>query len=311
MSKLSYEIKFDERDLSEKTVNSYALKLSNYLEWIEEYSADSKYVNLSTHHNIHQDIINSYLNNYLIQDKAKGLEAVTQHRAALHSYYTYLEVKGFSNRKNIYIIPDLKDVARRSTNKRTAIKYLSPGLRITLTEYAKTKRDALLIRTSSECGLRTMENRGLLLNDFRVGNKTHKGLLSLFKEMEDNEDQLEFTYYLQGIYSKGSHSKGGKSREVFISKSLLQSMREYWAEERAISDIDHLFLNNSNNNKEAICESRASKVFAEIRDRVILAQEEGLLDEGEQAIEKGHTHHCLRVSDSPFTPNLVSHSRVT
>jgi len=193
------------RDISENVVNTYLAKLAKFLEWIEEYSKTSKYVQLSIHHNIPDKIINHYLNHHLIEVEGKGSHSSSQHLNALISYYSYLEFTGFSNRKNLYIDPALKGIARTNTKKRTAIKYLTPGVRQMFIRFATSKRDALLIRTASECGLRSMENQAFLLKNFKIGRKEYKGLVSLFRELDENENKIEFKYFLQGLYSKGSH----------------------------------------------------------------------------------------------------------
>ncbi|MCO4799631.1 MAG: hypothetical protein KC484_10460, partial [Colwelliaceae bacterium] len=164
------------RDISENLVNTNLFKLGNFLEWVKKYSQVSKHVSLQMHHNIPDKIINYYLNHHLIEVECKGTESTSQHLSALISYYNYLEFTGFSNRKKLYIDPTLKSVARMNTTRRTAIKYLTPSVRQAFIRLATSKRDELLIRTASECGLRSKENKGFLLKDFRIGNKEHKGL---------------------------------------------------------------------------------------------------------------------------------------
>jgi len=139
-----------------------------------------------------------------------------------------------------------------------------------------------------------MENLGFLLKDFKIGKNKYKGLESLFRELDENEDKLEFIYFLQGIYSKGSNGKGGKSRKIFLSRSILEAMRDYWIEERPVSHSNHLFLNDANNNKGSISKSRASIIFNKIRKRIREAQ--GALYLHEQEVESDHTYHCLRHS---------------
>lgn len=290
------ELRPELRDLSEKVVELYLVKITNFLEWLEVYSITSNFVTLAQHHTIPSEIINDYLNNYLIKEKGKGEKAAAQHLGALKSYFTYLEVTGFTSRKNIYIFPKNKEHARMNTKVRAVIKYLTPNLRNSLTRIAKSKRDALLLRTAAECGLRSLENQGLLLNDFRVGGIQKKGLKTLFKEMRKDENKMEFVYYLQGIYSKGSYGRGGKSREIFISRDLLQSMEEYWVDERPQSASSYFFLNNSVNNIEPISKSRGTKVFAKLRVIAIEERSENGLNPNDQALDKGHTYHHLRHS---------------
>jgi integrase len=290
------EYKLAPRNISEKLLEINLAKLSNFLEWVEDYSKSSQYVSLGMHHNIPDKIINYYLNQHLIEVECKGEKSSSQHLSSLISYYNYLEFTGFSNRKILYIDPKLKEVARMNTKRRTAIKYLTPSVRQTFINFASTKRDVLLIMTSSECGLRSKENQGFLLKDFNAGGKKYKGLETLFRELEEDENKLEFIYFLQGIYSKGSNGEGGKSREIFLSRSILEEMRDYWIEERPSSDSNHLFLNDSNNNKNPISKSRASDVFRAIRKRIIEAQSNGDFSEHEQEVESEHTYHCLRHS---------------
>jgi integrase len=259
------------RDISKSVVDLYLSKIAIFLEWVEKYSLESKYVNLASHHNIPNDIINYYLNDYLIGVKGKGSQSVSQHLSALKSYYNYLESIGFSTRQNIFIKPKYKEKSRMNIKCRGVIKYLSPGLIATLLRLSKSKRDGLLLRTAAECGLRSMENQAFVLNDFQVGKTLHKGLLNLFKEMRDNEDKIEFIYLIQGKYSKGSQGRGGSSREVFISRDLLQSMEEYWIEERPATETNYFFLNDSVNNKKPISKSRGTVVFNKIK-KVLLEE---------------------------------------
>ena len=149
-----------------------------------------------------------------------------------------------------------------------------------------------------ECGLRTKENQGLVLDDFNVGDKKYKGLLSIFNDMELNKTKMEFTFRLQGLYSKGSNGKGGKSRDIFIHRSLLQALKGYWLDERPISNSDHLFLNTQSGETESqvISQDRATVVFSSIRDRILIDQSLGKLNSDWQMLEKDHTYHVLRHS---------------
>lgn len=149
-----------------------------------------------------------------------------------------------------------------------------------------------------ECGLRTKENQGLLLNNFTINGNTYKGLLSLFKDMDSDEDKMEFTFRLQGLFSKGFNGKGGKSRDIFIHRSLLQAIRDYWVEERPISKSDHLFLNQQKGNtqSEVISHDRATVAFSTIRDRILYDQSMSKLNQDWQVLDKDHSYHILRHS---------------
>jgi integrase len=294
--KRSHKIELE--DIAENTFKAYLYKLGHFLHWVEIYSKDFKYLSLANHHNIPNELIQYYLNDYLIVDKGLGEHSVRQHKDALTSYFAYLEFYGFSKAIKLYIKPKFKDVARKNTKSRSVIKYLTPDLRHHFVRFANSKRDALLIRMGFECGLRSKENQGLLLKDFNVGSKTYKGMLSLFKDMESNEGKLEFSFRLQGLYSKGSRGKGGKSRDIFLHRSLLQALRDYWVDERPISESNHLFLNKQRGDahSEVISHDRASVVFANIRCLILYEQSLGKLNPNWQELEKEHTYHVLRHS---------------
>ena len=290
--------KLELQDIAENTFKPYLYKLGHFLHWVENYSKDFESLSLANHHNIPNELIQYYLNNFLIVEKRLGEHSVRQHRDALTSYFSYLELYGFSKTKKLYIKPKLKEEARRNTKVNSAVKYLTHDLRHLFVRYANSKRDALLIRMGFECGLRTKENQGLVLNNFNVGGKTYKGILSLFKDMQLNEGKMEFSFRLQGLYSKGSRGKGGRSRDIFIHRSLLQALRDYWIDERPLSESEHLFLNEQRGDTESevISHDRATEVFSSIRDRILYDQSMGKLNPNWQVLEKEHTYHILRHS---------------
>lgn len=290
--------KLELQDIAENTFKPYLYKLGHFLHWVENYSKGFEHLSLANHHNIPNELIQYYLNDYLILEKELGEHSVRQYRDALTSYFAYLEFYGFSKAVKLYIKPKFKEKSRNNTKSRSVVKYLSPDLRHLFVRYATSKRDALLMRMGFECGLRTKENQGLVLDDFNVGGKTYKGMFSLFKDMELHAGKMEFSFRLQGLYSKGSRGKGGKSRDIFIHRSLLQALRDYWIDQRPLSQSDHLFLNRQQGGieSEVISHDRATQVFSSIRRRILYEQSMGKFNPNWQTLEKEHTYHVLRHS---------------
>jgi integrase len=292
------EDKLIENQIEQVTSTFILNRLEQFLLWIDDYSKESKFVSLEHHHNLPNELLNHYLNDMLIGYKCLGEASVKQSIQALKAYYNYLYKIGMTdNVRYLLIKPKFRSQARINTKTRTSVKYLTPELRNILYQNTSTIRDELILKTGGECGLRSKENLGFLVSDFRVGNKIHNGLLSLFDEMDNNPEKMEFEYYLQGLFTKSVRHSGGKSRTIYLHRDLLRRCKEYYYIERPKSDSNSFFLNNSlSGNTDAIAENRPTKVFKGIRNKVIALQEQGKLNLDGQCLEEGHTYHVFRHS---------------
>jgi integrase len=287
-----------ENPIEELTAGFILNRLEQFLLWVEEYSKGSKFVSLDNHHNLPNQLLNYYLNEVLIEKNELGEASIKQSIQALKAYFNYLYQTGLTDQIRVFFIkPKFREQARINTKPRTSVKYITPELRNILYKNTNCIRDELLLKTGGECGLRSKENQGFLLEDFRVGNKNHSALLTLFQQMKNNPEKTEFEYYLQGLYSKSVRHCGGSSRMVYLHRDLLRRFKDYFEKERPKSNHNSFFLNNSNSgNCEPITASRATQVFKKIKDKVIRIQELGLLSNDGQMLELGHTHHVLRHS---------------
>jgi len=286
-----------ERLVKKTTVIQILSRLTTFLQWVEEYSADSKTVSLLTHHNLPDKILNFYINDVLIGERGKGDSAIAQTIMTLNAYYMYLAQAGLTTAKTLFIKPSFKEMARTNTKRRTAVKYLTPELRSILYRHTNSIRDELLLKTGGELGCRSMENLGFVLKDFNVGSKKHSGILSLFAIMQSNPKQMEFEFLLQGRFSKGKRNSGGESRVLYIHRDLLSRFNKYYDLERPSTDEDSMFVSNSSTVVGTqISASKACRVFKVVRDVVLKKQEKGLLLEDGQKLEMDHTHHVLRHS---------------
>lgn len=284
--------------LSPITRNIYANRLHQFLNWLSDYDKDNDTSHLATHNNLPAELINKeYIDNHLCIVMGAGKAAITHHEAALQHYYNYLCAARLSTYKHIHHSPKLNTIVEKNTKARTALKYLSRPLRLFLYENATSLRDEILLRNGGELGLRTRENLGLLLNDFNFGGKKEQGLKSLWLEMQTNKGKRSFRYLLQGQYTKGARGRGGKSREIFIPRHLLQMYKRYFDRERPTTTANTLLVNNAaNEHGTPIKTSKGSDVFARVRGVAMETQYSGTEASDIQMLEVDHTYHCLRHS---------------
>lgn len=284
--------------LSPITRNIYSNRLHQFLNWLSDYDKDKGTSCLATHNNLPAEFINKeYIDNHLCIVMSSGKAAITHHEAALQHYYNYLCAARLSTYKHIHHSPKLNTAIEKNTKARTALKYLSKPLRLFLYENATSLRDEILLRNGGELGLRTRENLGLLLNDFDFGGKKEQGLKSLWLEMQTNKEKRSFRYLLQGQYTKGARGRGGKSREIFIPRHLLQMYKRYFERERPTTIANALLVNNAANAiGTPIRRNKGSDVFARLRNVAKEKQSSGSEAADIQMLETDHTYHCLRHS---------------
>lgn len=287
-----------EEEVSDVTITIIHNKLEHFFNWLIQYSQSSSFVSIDRHHNISPELLNHYINTVIIEEQGAGEHTVEQYLMALRCYYDYLWMTGFSNSKDIRVKPRLKSVVKKNTKRRTAVKYFTPNLRSILYRNTDSLRDELLLRGGGELGLRSKENQGLLLEDFMVGNKKHFGFKSLFLQMEQHPEQMEFEYFLKGQYSKAPrNSVGGESRRLYIHRSLLERYKAYYDSERPESNENTLLLNASYNDVGTpIAKNAATRAFTRAKKKVLELQRSGGLPAEGQLLEDDHTGHILRHS---------------
>lgn len=286
-----------EMEVSAETIKVTHSKLDDFLCWIERRRHDSN-LRLETHHNISDEWLKHYINDYLILDKGASETSANQAVMALKFYYNWLAAAGLTTTKKISIAPNMRQTARSQLKSRLAVKYITPELRGILYSHAACLRDEAILRCGGEIGVRSKEVRGFTLNDFNYGrSKKHLGLLSLFTKLDEEKSRQSFAFLLRGTYTKAKKYSGGKARWVYINRDLLTLMRRYYNEERPKSDCDSFFLTNSTNCKACpISERQGTRTFADIRKAVINKQVEGFFPSHIQALEDEHTFHVLRHS---------------
>ena len=285
----------DENEIPDSGQTEIHNRLKNFFNWIVSYSKENEKVSLDRHHNFPEEILNYYLNDYLVGEKKSSARSIDKYLRALRGYYDYLAMTGFANSKNLFLYPDYKEATRGNTKSRTSVKYLSLPLRTILYRNTTSLKDELLLRSAGEIGLRSKENQGLVLNDFTVGGKRYPGFESLFKQMDKEGEQPEFEFHLQSKFTKGASK--ARSRTLYIHRTLLVKYRRYFEEERPESTSDTLLVSNANANRgDSITKRSASEAFTKTKKTVLAMQERDELEGTGQALDDDHTHHVLRHS---------------
>lgn len=289
------QLKFE--SVAPVTINTIAQKLFSFLLWVEEYSRGKQHISLLTHHNFTEDIVNFYINRVQINDKELGESPVEQSIMALNAYYLWLSEVGLTSALKARIKPKYRKIAKSQNKSKTVIKYLTARLRSEYYRECNSLQQECILRAGGDLGIRTSENQGFLLNDFYYGKVKRKGLKSLFADLNNNPDQQSFEYFLSGHYSKAKPGKGGESRTLYFSRDLLELFESYHANERPKSNSNSFFLTNSNAHYgQPIGPKQGTNIFKIVKDKLLIKQKLGLIEEGIQIVEGEQSYHLLRHS---------------
>ncbi|WP_350544862.1 tyrosine-type recombinase/integrase [Pseudoalteromonas sp. 5-MNA-CIBAN-0065] len=286
-----------ELDISKVTASQYISHLDRFLRYLHQSGQVSPDKNwLMLNHNLPPEIINHYINDVFILEQKHSMTSATQCVSALSSYYNYLTKIGLTSYKSLSIAPGNKTIAKKNTMRREAVKYLPQSTRNALYRQCTTMRNKLILKCGSEVGTRAKEIAGFYLNDFEYGQKTRKGLLTLFDEMKANPNQTVFTYFLPGVNSKAKPGKGGMSRNLYIEAGLLEEMQEYYQQERPVNSESNAFFLKVDNSTygESITEEQASSIFKNAKDKLLQVQDRD--NAHTYKIHKDHVFHVMRHS---------------
>jgi len=269
-------------------------QLGLFLDWVYIQSRSGSQISLTNHTALPGDVINEYINNYLIRTQGKSEIAVSKAVYSLKSYFNWLSYFFDNKYKNIFVFSSHRALSRSNNKQDLLVKYLLPATRELLYRRAGTLLEEIVLRTGGDLGCRTKENLGFLLKDFTANQKKHSGLLSLFSELEKKIDKHEFEYHLSSLYTKY-----GRSRTLYIPRSLLEKMKRYYNIERPISKSNYLFVSNANNYSKGcgLSIEYGSSTFHKVLLRVINSMDENPeLYSGCQTLERGAVYHHLRHS---------------
>lgn len=308
---LTVEFKVERDRVAGKTVHSFkeieiqdaaqymrGNQLGLFLEWVDEQKKSStSRISLAYHTALPQDVINEYVNDYLIDKMGKSEKVVRNAVAALKSYYNWLHYFLGNKYKTIGVHGPYLKLLKNNKKQGLLIKYILPATRELLYRKASSLLEEIVLRNGGELGCRTSENIGFLLNNFKANKKKHDGILTLFKELDTNPDKQEFEYHLSSLYTKYS-----RSRTLYISRELLEKMKLYYDTERPKGDgacNTHLFISGSTNDSRGKCISAGygTDTFTKTARLVIHDFEENpALYSGYQSLSEGSVYHHLRHS---------------
>ena len=267
------------KSVSDQTVESYSSELVMFMSYLNKLHKEKSTPPMHFSEAVSEEVINHYINKVVAQRKVSIL-TVEHHVASLSAYYNYLLSAGITKYRYIRIFKNTRKTLSAKTGATGKINYVTVQGRNELLRACSSQRDKLILKMGFEVGLRSKENQGLLLNDFVYNNKTQKGLLSLFTEMNADTGKQTFTYFLDGHYTKA-----GKSRLIYFSRELLELIRRYYHSERMVVinaainnakiqgkefvEHNHLFINNDQEYKGyPISKGRASTVFSRVLNKV-------------------------------------------
>lgn len=260
-----YEIYLQASQISDSTAKSYMSCLFRFCKYVNEQSKLGKLRSVHSLYDLSNTDINEYINESLPVDL--GEQSLNLHFSALRSFFNFLTFLSIKPLTDLYLSHAARQKARENNAKKAKINYITKSERFELIIHCSNHRDRLLMKLGSEVGLRASENRGLLLSY----NGEEKGYLKdLFKQLDSEEfnHKNEFGYLLSGKFTKG-----GKSRTIFFTRSLLREMKEYYDGEREQLlvgmeddrvDSEHLLINTKGKNKGYCISARLpSDVFSE------------------------------------------------
>lgn len=282
------------------TIEKHSGELRKFLSWLSTFSKGKTHVSVDKSHNIPEEILNHYINQVLIIDRRTSENMVKRAVNCLTHFYNFIAYHGFSNLKNIAIHHSNRALAKHNTHKRNVTLYLSNRMRAEFFANAKCLREECLLRAGAECGLRSKENVGFVLNDFKLGNTVYSGMKTLFAELSDSslDEQREFKFLLQGKFSKGhKNGGGGISRWLYMPRHLLEKFKLYLDTERPSSEADTLFLTASSNGyHQPIKSYQGTRDFKAVKERILEKQRLGLLPQNMELLEEEQSSHILRHS---------------
>lgn len=258
----------DDESIAENTVKNYVGHLFKFLKHINKCHKSLK--TPSVHHTelVSSKFVNEYLNE-ILPNELQSSASLNAHQAAISAYYLFLFSLKISDPINSTIIAKTNQFMAEKDMRVPKINYVSRNERRTLLNACSNDRDKLILRMGFEVGLRTEENTGLVLGEHKAKGKQELGILALFKELEANPDRLMYKFVLNGKFTKG-----GKTRNIYFDRDLLEVMRGYYEGERANilknsgKKCETLFVRNDNEGKgNPISASQGSNVFKKLKEK--------------------------------------------
>ncbi len=241
------------------TVRTYMSCLFSFLIYLNRNADKSGWPSSHETFRCDDSFVNSYLNDALPLT-AKSTASLNVARASLTAYFNFLEYLEIRPRLRLTIYRKTKQLVAYRDDRPRKVSYVSREQRSALLRMCRSQCERLILRTGYELGLRSAENLGL-----RLSGDT--GLIEIFDQLDSSrfKDVQRFSYHLNGRFSKR-----GRSRWLYIDRSMLRDMRDYYLGERkrvlwksGQPESDCLFLTASKSSPgRPISARHASNLFA-------------------------------------------------
>lgn len=225
-------------DIKKSTIEKYAGHIYQFLLHVNISSKAGDSYSLDNLEVLSHDFLNSYVNE-ILPKQVSSFSALNSHVSALKSFFSFLSYLGLRRYTLIAIHRSTKQNLAKDDNSRKKISYISKSERSSLLLACSNQRDKLILRMGYEVGLRTSENRALVMANFNAKNSKHSGLTDLFDQLDKYPRRDRFSFLLNGRYTKG-----GRSRYVYFDRQLLLDMKRYFDTERQTL-LQHYQLNSN------------------------------------------------------------------
>ncbi|WP_152025206.1 site-specific integrase [Congregibacter litoralis] len=232
--------------MSRDTAQSYQNHLFRFLRYVENnhLSGEQGFPCVHNAHEIQASKVREYVNRVLPGELASS--SLHAHAAALKAYFTFIDRVGIRESFAIEVERRARQAAASNEDSQHYLQYVARDHRTILLQKCSSLRDVLILRMGFEVGLRARENCGLFLEGSKRSRKD--SLLRVFSELDDSN----FSGVNQFEYLLRAKTKGGKSRLIYFSRSLVTAMRAYYLGERqtvaknsnVYPEPDEFFLNN-------------------------------------------------------------------
>ncbi|MGR5141720.1 site-specific integrase [Photobacterium sp. DNB23_23_1] len=287
----AFEFLLEEVEIGDYAQYERGQQLGLFLEWVEEYDHPS--VTLAWHSALPAELINEYINEYLIVKLQKSEVVVNKAINSLRSYYNWLTHFFDNNYKKVFVFAEYRALARSNNKSTLIVKYLLPATRELLYRHTDSLLEEIVLRNGGELGCRSSENRGFYLDNFKADGKVRNGLRSLFNKLKESPEE-EFKYHLPSF-----DAKYGSARTLYISRTHLLLMEHYYTMERPESTSNHLLVSNSNNHtKGNVVSNRygSATFYKTLKKLLKVMNDNPEAYSGYQTLDEANVYHHLRHS---------------
>lgn len=244
-----------EQHLAFSSCVAYVARVFDFIKHFESLRQDNADINKNK-------FMNLYLNEVLAS-RVTNKKTLFLAKSALASYRLFLFNLSIGDIPNFTFDREVLAALNSSTIVHSASDYVSREERSIIKQACRNERDRLIIRCGYVLGLRTSENRALMLNEQRIKGRMRPGLLSLFEQLK-HTDKAIFIYTINGIYTKYK-----KSRDIYIPRNLLEDLYSYYQSERKtfidkhqIDSPNWLFIRyDPHGNGKQIAQRHATNIF--------------------------------------------------